>query len=1351
MTDPITKRQYMIVQLETSRSIENITYDRKPRYAFIKNAPTEASIAVISASDSYIPVWVDSYEEAYRALVRGDTDALITTRVAEANLVAYDNLKSNDFFPITFTPLSLATADPSLEVIITVINKALRNGAITHLNNLHKEGYDKYKHYQFVMSLNDVEKEYLKNTGSVPVAAQYFNYPIVFYNIYERKWDGITFDLLKEINIVTGLSFNVVNSEHAEMRELIALLNSGEAHLFSDLIYSYERSSFYIWSNHKLAADQYALLSKIDFPHVSINEIPYMRIGLIKNTAHAEMFRKWFPTAINITEFDVADEAFFAMERNEVDMVMAGKIKLLYYSNYYEFSGYKANFIFNYTYESAFAFNKDQLVLRSIVDKALSVINKDVIVEQWLTKTYDYRMKVAEARLPWLIGAIIMTLIILLLILILFLRNRRNVIWLMKENERTRVMLDALPIACFIGGDHKVYDCNNEAVRLFEMESKSEFIKHFHKDLSPETQPDGQNSYEAKIRQGIEVNETGECEFSWMHQLMDGTPIPTIVTLKKVTYSKKDVIMAYVRDMREHTKMTGEIEKQNILLNAVSKVSSLLLEPDTGHFDDTLRNVLSTLTKIVNVDRICIYRSRNANNSMDDELRFALYYVMEGNEYKTLEKNGVLADDIVFEKNHPWRAIFMAGGCINSLIKDMTQFEKEKLAPFKVKSIFVVPIFLHDNCWGLVGFDHLEKEEVFSNSAAMILRSASRMIANAVIRNEMAVELVSAKEQAEQSNRSKSIFLSQMSHEIRTPMNAILGIAEIQLRNEMLSSENEEAFEKIYEAGDLLLNIINDILDLSKIESGKLEIVPSKYDIPSLINDTVQLNRMRYDSKPIELSIFLEENTPVDLFGDELRIKQVLNNILSNAFKYTDEGKIEFSVSAKTGNENADDVMLIFCVKDTGQGMTKEQLEKIFDEYVRFNLEVNRTVVGVGLGMSITKRLVDLLKGKISVKSEPDKGTEFIVRIPQKRMSSEVCGADLAEKLRSSRFQSTAITKKTQFIREYMPYANVLVVDDVESNIYVIKGMLLPYGMKIDTASSGFEAIEKVKSGSVYDIIFMDHMMPKMDGIEATKIIREMGYTQPIVALTANALLGRAEMFLDNGFDGFVSKPIDSRELNIVLNEQIRNKKPPEVIEAARQEKSKFIKNFAPEQARALMKKELVTGVIHDVKNAIKALDELLPALNAKAADLGLYITTVHGLKSALANINETALSNTALKLENAASNADIAVLSSETGGFIKTLKKFLDKIKSNEVNENTEVPREISGDDMEFLRSKLNDVKTACEKLNIKDAKAALFELKERTWPQKTHDILDDIFLHLIRGEYSSVVPAADRALVIN
>ena len=1348
MTDPISKRQYMIVQLASSRGIDYIIHDRKPRYAFIINAPTEASIAAASLPDSYIPVFVDNYDEAYRALVRGDADALITTRIAEANLVTYENIKTEDFYPITFTPVSMATNDSSLEVIITVINKALRNDAITHLNNLHKEGLNKYKHYQFFISLNNEEKEYLENVSSVPIAVQYFNYPIVFYNNYEKKWDGITFDLLHEIETITGFTFNVVNDEHTDMYDLIRMLSGGEAHMFSDLIYSNDRAPFFIWSNHKLASDQYALLSKINFPHVSINEIPYMRIGLVKNTAHAELFRKWFPTANNIIEFSIADEAFYAMEHNKIDMVMAGKTKLLYYSNYYEFSGYKANFIFNYFYESAFAFNKDQLVLRSVVDKALSVINKEVIVEQWLTKTYDYRVKIAEARLPWLIGAILMTLFVLFLILILFLRNRRNVIWLMKENERTRVMLDTLPIACFIGGNHKVFDCNNEAVRLFELDSKSEFIKYFHNELSPAFQPDGQKSYDAKLKHGAEVIEKGQCEFSWMHQLINGTPIPSIVTLKRVTYGKEDVIMAYVRDMREHTKMSGEIEKQNILLNAVSKVSSILLEPDTGHFNDTLRNVLGTLAKIVSVDRICIYISSNVNNSKDHDLTFTLNYVMEDNEFKTLANNGVLSDDIIINKNHPWHAVFSAGSCINSFVKDMSPIEQEKLIPLKVKSIFVVPIFLHDNYWGLVGFDHCKKEEVFSNSDAMILRSASRMIANAVIRNDMAGELIFAKEQAEQSNRSKSIFLSQMSHEIRTPMNAILGIAEIQLRNAVLSPDIEEAFGKIYEAGDLLLNIINDILDLSKIESGKLEVVPFKYDIPSLINDTAQLNRMRYDSKAIELLIHLEEDTPVDLFGDELRIKQVLNNILSNAFKYTEEGTIEFAVSAEYSPDNIEDVMLIFRISDTGQGMTEDQLEKLYDEYTRFNIEYNRTVVGVGLGMSITKRLVGLLNGKISVQSEIGKGTVFTVHIPQKRTSTEVCGPDLAEKLRYSRFQSTAILKKTQFMREYMPYASVLIVDDVESNIYVIKGMLLPYGIKIDTAYSGFEAIEKIRSGNAYDIIFMDHMMPKMDGIEAVKIIRDTGYTGTIVALTANAVLGRAEMFLENGFDGFISKPIDSRELNLILNEKIRNKKPPNVIEAARREKHQFNNSYVSEQVKKPIEKGLITGVIHDIDNSLNVLEELLPGLNSDAADMGLYTTTVHGIKSALANIHEMALSNAALKLEQTSDNTEKSVLLEETKNFMSMLRTLMEKLKSIHSDETDKAPAEVSPDEMDFLRSRLNEIKTACGKMDIINAKNILNELKQKKLPQNINSCIEEISLYLIRGEYSNIITIIDKVL---
>ena len=603
-------------------------------------------------------------------------------------------------------------------------------------------------------------------------------------------------------------------------------------------------------------------------------------------------------------------------------------------------------------------------------------------------------------------------------------------------------------------------------------------------------------------------------------------------------------------------------------------------------------------------------------------------------------------------------------------------------------------------------------------------------------------------EAAEVANQAKDRFLAHMSHEMRTPMNAILGVAEIQLQNESLSTDIAEAFGQIYESGDLLLSIVNDILDLSKIEIGKLELIPVKYDIPSLINDIVQLNYMRYESKPIDFSLNINENTPCNLLGDELRIKQILNNILSNSFKYTDKVKIDFSVSAVEGTD--EDVTIIFTVSDTGQGMTEEQLTKLFDEYTRFNIEANRETTGTGLGMSITKRLVDLMCGSISVKSEPGKGSVFTVSLPQKRIDKTVCGAGLAANLRDFRFQSIAeIVKKTQFIREYMPYGSVLVVDDVISNIYVAKGMLSPYGLKIDTASSGFEAVKKIEEGKIYDIVFMDHMMPKMDGIETTKKIRGLGYKHSIIALTANAIIGRAEMFIKNGFDGFISKPIDSREMNHILNVFIRNKKPPEVVESARREKRNKNADISLQQTtenKTDMDDELTAAAVNDIENALSVLEKLLPELKTGNADLALYTTTVHGMKSALANIGETQLSSSALRLEQMAQQNDTTALINETNDFIKTLWLLLEKIKpaKNHVN-SSEEPREVSSDDMVYLKSQLEKIKTACQQPAPREAKAAMNELKQKTWPDKINDFILEISMCLLRGEYSKVISEID------
>ena len=494
---------------------------------------------------------------------------------------------------------------------------------------------------------------------------------------------------------------------------------------------------------------------------------------------------------------------------------------------------------------------------------------------------------------------------------------------------------------------------------------------------------------------------------------------------------------------------------------------------------------------------------------------------------------------------------------------------------------------------------------------------------------------------AEAANASKSRFLAAMSHEIRTPMNAILGITEMELEAKETPEKTKEGLEKIYASGYTLLGLINDILDLSKIETGKLDLHPAKYDMPSIINDTIHLNIMRRAGKPIKFILDISENLPSKLYGDELRIKQILNNLLSNAFKYTKKGTVTLGIKTETLNE--ENVRLIIRVQDTGQGMTAEQIERIFDEYSRFNMEANRTTEGAGLGMNITKSLVEIMNGKIEVESEPGAGTVFTVYVMQKAAGSEVIGQEVASNLKNFNYSDDLHMKKAQIMREYMPGGKVLIVDDVETNLYVAKGLMLPYGLKIETALSGFETLDLVRGGAVYDIIFMDHMMPKMDGLETTKLLREGGYTRPIVALTANAVVGQSEIFLKNGFDDFISKPIDIRQLDAVLNRLVRDKQPSEA-------------GVQP-QKNIVMNDKLKAIFARDAKKAIAVLEMTLKNIETVSNDdLLQYITNVHGMKSALAHIGEASASRLAGILERAGKDGDKNTILSQTQNFIDVL-----------------------------------------------------------------------------------------------
>ncbi len=910
---------------------------------------------------------------------------------------------------------------------------------------------------------------------------------------------------------------------------------------------------------------------------------------------------------------------------------------------------------------------------------------------------------------------------------------------------------------------------------------------------------------------------------------------------------------------REISARTKEIVSRDRLSQAVNKVSQALISiNDKDVFDENIVDSLKHIIEAYSASEVALWRHIEVGGKQymspefiyndDVQIKFDLSdsediinSLPNNDEFAHIKPDGNLILKYYMLSKEQKKEIEKEAQVTYNFLDVIPKSLKDILTDFSDSNYGVIlsPVYVSDTLFGFITVSNNKEDVKYTKAQEDMLNVIGNLYADSTRKNEMDKQLHLAHEEALLSSQAKTNFLANMSHEIRTPLNAILGMAEIILRESMGRATEEYALE-IKSASESLLSIINDILDISKIESGKLEIINVDYYIASMLSDVINLSRVRLTNSPVQFTTFISSKVPALLYGDELRIKQILLNILSNAIKFTKKGNIHFGVTSEHENGRA---VLKFSVKDTGMGIREEDLQRLFMQFERVDTKKNRNIEGTGLGLAITKQLCEMMGGSISVSSEFGVGSIFTVTIPQtydnympiagivesKNVLVYEARAQYAHYLNKSlldigskctlcdnqsglfnylneqkfdylfvpavhfqkirslkqelnrKFEIIIMTdpgdttiyrdatsanlpiscmqlssifgndnlfshtsKKTEnFIA---PHANVLVVDDNIVNLKVAKGLMAPYKFTIDTAVNGALAVEKIKN-NVYDLVFMDHMMPEMDGVDATNIIRKLpdDYYKnlPIIALTANALVGAKELFVKEGMNDFLAKPIEIKKLNNAL------------LKWLPKDKISFVKNASeakiPEE-RAKSKLiiqgldtahgiALIGGDIADYKDVLVSFcnDGILKLTTIKSAldkgDKQTYRIEVHAIKSAAASIGAKELSEQAKHLESAAIKDDMPYIMQNTDEFLSCYKQVLDNImQCIKPEENSE---QKGKGDIAVLKENLSHLEAALDMLDIDSIENTLNSCTQFTYTAKINELLSNIKTYTQAFEY--------------
>ena len=610
-------------------------------------------------------------------------------------------------------------------------------------------------------------------------------------------------------------------------------------------------------------------------------------------------------------------------------------------------------------------------------------------------------------------------------------------------------------------------------------------------------------------------------------------------------------------------------------------------------------------------------------------------------------------------------------------------------------------------------------------------------------------QLEKEKNRADNANAAKTNFLANMSHEIRTPITAVLGMNELILRETKDSLVRQYA-KNVEGAAKSLLSIINDILDITKIEAGKLSIISIEYDFSSVINDIITMISFKAKMKELKFQVIIDEEIPSKLLGDDIRLRQILVNLLNNAVKYTHEGTVTLEIWQCSCDEEGF-AKLHFSVKDTGIGIKAEDLAKLCMPFERFEEKRNRNIEGTGLGMSITKQLLNLLGSTLQVSSIYGEGSEFSFELKQKIVDGLPIGKMNQIELPDEEYEHQHFFEA--------PEAKILLVDDNEMNRRVVTGLLKATKIQIDEAVNGKECLKKV-SKNAYDIIFMDHMMPEMDGIEAFRKMKKMrdfpSKNAPVVILTANAIVGAKEKYLEEGFCAFLEKPIDFKKLEKLIEELLDKSLLHPVMRSVAVESHqtpelpmiegldwKYARtHFQDEQSMMEVIDFFFSGLIYEAKELEELFEEIETEEGRKK-----YCTKIHSMKNSAATVGIVPLAGMAKVMEDAARGDDVETLKAMTPIFLKRWRKYREHL-SVLFPETDKDAGKTAEEFQEDINQILQEIKVAAEDMDIDALDELWKQLEQYQFTEAQQPLIDEIHKAIVNFDVDYLQEDVDLTL---